>query len=138
MDKDDEIRPQASRETGDPDRSPAAAFTGRWQPLRARLSPLIGENGFAALFGRAVALAVPRFDSLDIEPAPKTSDQWFAALERRLSTTDSAAADAADAALMDAFTRQLTSLIGTALTERLLAAAADGSARQDQHRSTSK
>jgi len=135
MDKDDEFRRQASMEA-DPDC--AAAFTRRWRPLRAHLSPLIGENGFAALIGRAVRLAMPHVDCLGFEPAPKTSEHWFAALEQRLSTIDPAAAQAADTALMDAFTRQLTGLIGAALTERLLAAAAEGGDGQDKHRSTSK
>jgi hypothetical protein len=139
MDKDDQFRLHASMDA-DTDRgqdSPVA-FTRRWRPLRARLSPLIGENGFGALFGRAVSLVAPGFDCFNLDTAPKTSDQWFAALEERLSTIDTAAGVGAHAALMDAFTRQLAGMIGTALTERLLAAALDGGGRHDKHRSTSK
>lgn len=110
----------------------------RWQPLRAHLSPLIGENGFSALVGRAVSLAAPRFACLALDPAPKTSEQYFAALERNLSTSDFATAEAAETALMDAFTRQLNTLIGPALTKRLLAASMDGGNGQDKNRSTTK
>lgn len=138
MDKDDQLRLHAPVEA-DADRSTdrPVAFARRWHPLRARLSPLIGENGFGALFGRAISLVAPRFPCFDMETAPKTSDRWFDALEQRLASIDPTAAREADAALMDAFTRQLTGMIGAALTERLLAAVADGG-QQDQHRSTSK
>lgn len=139
MDKDDQFRRHASMGADDdPVQDGPGAFTRRWRALRARLSPLIGENGFGALFGRAVSLVAPGFHCFSLETAPKTSEQWFAALEQRLATIDPATAEAADAALLDAFTRQLTGMIGAALTERLLAAVADESGRQDKHRSTSK
>jgi hypothetical protein len=106
--------------------------------LRAQLTPLIGENGFGALVGRSVRLVAPEFAFLAMEAPPKTSDQWFAALEQRLSTVEPDVARAADAALMNAFIRQLTGLIGAALTRRLLAAVSDGSDGHDLDRSTGK
>jgi hypothetical protein len=139
MDKDDPFRLHASVEPDAPDgQASPGAFTRRWQFVRERLSPLIGENGFNALFGRAAGLVRPRFDCFGLDAAPKTSDLCFAAFEGRLASIDPVAAKAADAALMDAFTRQLSGMIGAALTERLLAAAADGGGLQEQHRSTPK
>jgi hypothetical protein len=139
MDKDDDIRRHASPEGEQADRSGRPdGFMRRWQPLRAHLSPLIGENGFSALFGRAVSLAAPQYGCLALDPAPKASEQFFAALEQNLSKADPATARAAETALMDAFTRQLNALIGSALTERLLAASGHGKDGQDKDRSTTK
>lgn len=141
MEKDDEIPRPASDERRLADATATTvepgSFALRWQPLRAQLSPLIGENGFSALFGRAVSRAAPHFDCLSLDAAPKTTEQWFAALESRFSSVDATTAGAAHAALREAFTRQLSSLIGNALTERLLAAA-EGDDRHDLHRSTNK
>jgi hypothetical protein len=139
MDKDDELRHQARAEPGATGAdAPAAAFIERWARMRAQLSPLIGENGFTALFGRAVGLAAPRFDCLALDPTPKNGDQLFAALAQGLSANDAATMRAANDALMDAFTRQLIRLIGAALTERLLASVSEDGDGQDKDRSTSK
>jgi len=139
MEKDDDIgRHDAARgrqgDTGDA----AAPVLWRWPPLRARLSPLIGENGFNALFARAVGLVAPRFACLAVDPSPKASSQYFAALERCLALAEPALAQQAEGALMDAFIRQLTALIGPALTDRLLAASPHPDDGQDKDRSTTK
>jgi hypothetical protein len=139
MDKDDETRRHARMETATPGIGAGPdVFMQRWARMRAQLSPLIGENGFGALFGRAITLAAPKFDCLAFDVTPKTGDQLFAALARRLADSDAATVRAADEALMDAFTRQLTVLIGAALTARLLASAAEDGKGSDKDRSTSK
>jgi hypothetical protein len=139
MDIDDDTRRHARMDTitAGIDATPDA-FMGRWVRLRAQLSTLIGDNGFNALFGRAARLAAPQYDCLALDPTPKNGDELFAVLAQRLGATDAATQCAANEALMDAFTRQLTGLIGAALTARLLASAAEGSAGPDKDRSTSK
>jgi hypothetical protein len=106
-----------------PDDSLAARLLQPWRSLAVHLSPLIGESGFAALFGRAARVLAPRFAWL--APAvPGTSiDALFAGLAQRLTGADAALAAEANAALLDSFTKLLAGLIGQALTIRLLDAA---------------
>ena len=143
MDKHDDIRRHApangaqSRSGDGSDGSPATLLA-RWLALRAHLSPLIGENGFNALFARAVGLVAPRFGCLVVDPVPKSASQYLAALELSLGQADPPQAQQAEGALMDAFTRQLATMIGPALTERLLAAALARDDGPDMHRSTTK
>lgn len=139
MDKDDDTRRHARMEPDTAKADPSNhAFMGRWVRLRAQLSPLIGENGFSALFARAATLTAPRFACLALEPMPKNADQLFAVLAERLRAVEPAIASAANGALMDALIRQLTSLIGAALTARLLASASEGGDGPDMDRSMSK
>jgi hypothetical protein len=139
MDIDDDTRRHARMETrtSGADAGPDTHMQ-RWVRLRAQLSSLIGDNGFNALLGRAARLAAPQHDCLALDPTPKNGDELFAVLAQRLAATDAATQCAANEALMDAFTRQLTGLIGAALTARLLASAFEGSAGSDKDRSTSK
>jgi hypothetical protein len=135
MDKDDETRRHARMEPDTAAVDPSTpVYMQRWVRLRAQLSPLIGENGFGALFGRATALAAPRFPCLALDALPKNGDQLFAALAEKLSALDPTVASAANEALI----RQLTSLIGAALTTRLLASATEGGDVPDLDRSMSK
>jgi len=139
MDKDHDIRRHApeSGEHADNGSRPAELMR-RWLPMRAHLSPLIGENGFNALFARAVGLVALRFGCLVVEPPPKPASQYLAALERSLGQADPTLAQQAEAALMAAFTRQLATMIGPALTERLLTAALAQDDGTDPQRSTTK
>ena len=91
-----------------------------WSRLGRQLVPLIGEAGFVALFSRSTRLLAPPRPWLGVDPARKSSALLLAALERDLAAADPAEAAAAHEELMGAFVRQLTSLIGPALTGRLL------------------
>lgn len=92
-----------------------------WRRISGQLTALIGESGFCALFGRALRTMAVRYEWLSVDPARKSIDGLLAALERDLSDADSIAADIANAELLNTFTRQLSTLIGEALTARLLA-----------------
>lgn len=139
MDKHDYRAPPAPA-----DMTPAAARAAHagppiepWSRLGRQLVPLIGEGGFVALFTRSARLLNPPRPWLTVDPARKTSAQLLLALERDLVRADRAQAAAAHDELMDAFVRQLTALIGPALTERLLADAGAGKTghkNQEEHK----
>jgi hypothetical protein len=82
---------------------------------------LIGESGFCALFGRALRTMAVRYEWLSVDPARKSIDGLLGALARDLAGIDPAVAAIANAELLNTFTKQLSSLIGEALTARLLA-----------------
>jgi hypothetical protein len=139
MDKDDN-RAQPARVGLVPEAARAGhagPLIQSWSRLGRQLVPLIGEGGFVALFTRSTRLlALPR-PWLSIDPARKSSALLLAALEQDLAAADVQEAVAAHEELMSAFLRQLTSLIGPALTERLLAELATGDARpknQEEHK----
>ncbi len=94
-----------------------------WKLLAMQLSPLIGDNGFCALYGRAARLvsvrtaqAVPAFSG-------KTIAGLLAALHAHFAVADALDAAGANAALLTTFTKLLAGLIGEALTKQLLDAA---------------
>lgn len=93
----------------------------RWYWLAERLTPLVGERGFGALYGRAVRLVLPHFGWLTISAADTSTPALLEALRSDLAAVDSNTADAGNTALFTAFTKLLTALIGEALTNRLLA-----------------
>ncbi|HEX7130624.1 MAG TPA: hypothetical protein VF217_11245 [Rhodanobacteraceae bacterium] len=92
-----------------------------WRKIDGALWPIIGHAGVAALFKRSLYLArleAPALIAmLDIEIAPGD----FALLRETLARQSSAhAAAAVQAGLLKTFLDLLASLIGAALTERLL------------------
>jgi hypothetical protein len=101
-----------------------------WRLVAAHLSPLIGESGFCALFGRARRLVAPRYSWLLTSSSAKTIDALIGDLDDCYERQDGNTAAAANAALLDTFTRLLANLIGEALTNRLLHAAARGDDEQ--------
>lgn len=112
----------------------AAALLQPWALLGRKLVPLIGENGFGALFGRSMRLVSARHAWLGDEASRKTSTDSLAALERILASVDGAAAAVVNDELMSTFTRQLAALIGAGLTTRLLAETAIGDEKkQEEH-----
>jgi len=107
-----------------------------WRKVHDALWPIIGHAGVAALFKRSLYLARVDHPALiamvDVEIAPGD----FALLREVLAQQSSAdAAAAVQAGLLKTFLSLLTSLIGAALTERLLSSAIDnpssGEAVQD-------
>jgi len=95
-----------------------------WRHISGQLVPLIGESGLCALFGRAARTMAVRYEWLSVDPARKSTVELLSALERDLQGADPAAAGIANMELLNTFTRQLSSLIGEALTARLLEQAA--------------
>ena len=102
------------------------ALIDPWQRLAEHLSPLIGESGFCALYGRAIRLAVPHFDWLQAARPGKNAEQSFLALTGLYGTVHVDAASAANTVLLTTFTGLLSNLIGQALTGRLLDSAWNG------------
>jgi hypothetical protein len=94
-----------------------------WRRLAGRLTPLIGDAGFCALFGRTIRLAIPRFNSLTIPEAGRSIDSLFETLKGDLMSVDAHIAVQASRALLDIFTGLLSTLIGDALTIRVLRSA---------------
>jgi hypothetical protein len=91
-----------------------------WRRLAARLSPLIGDTGLAALHARAMRLVQADYPWLPAEQSMQSMDSLLDHLTNRLSSVDAVLAAEANAALLDTFSKLLSSLIGNALTVRLL------------------
>jgi hypothetical protein len=128
MERDDKERQPTSddgkaRPGGVPPQAAAVDRLRPWRRISVHLVTLIGESGFCALFGRALRTLAVRYDWLSVDPARKSIDGLLSALERDMKAADPAAAGIANAELLNTFTRQLSSLIGEALTTRLLAQA---------------
>lgn len=97
-----------------------------WRQLAAQLSPLIGDSGFCALFGRAARLSVVQFGWLASMPAGKSIDALLVALGHHLASAGQTQAGPANALLLTTFTKLLTGLIGGALTMQILDSAPAG------------
>lgn len=109
---------------GDPGRSEEhLLLIQSWRHLADQLGPLIGDNGFCALFGRALRLVGPEYKWLTSAPPCKTRDAQINALDDMLASVAPDLAKAAHAALLQTFTDLLASLIGHALARRLQGAA---------------
>lgn len=125
MEKNDDKRQQLIREVLEPtaDSGCVGGFAramGAWRRLAAHLCPLVGEAGFCALYGRAVRLSALGEAWLAAPLGVRSIEVLFATHEQNLAAVDPAQADAANAALLETFTRLLSGLIGEALTARLL------------------
>lgn len=93
----------------------------RWHWLAEKLTPLVGERGFCALYGRAVRLVLPSFGWLTASQSCTSITSLLETLRGDLSSVDGTTAAAGNTALFTTFTKLLTALIGEALTNRLLA-----------------
>ena len=91
-----------------------------WRRLGEQLTPMIGESGFCALFGRALRLAGPAAAPLAGCTASRPLSELFLSLTNAFNASGPAEAAAAHDALLGTFTGLLTSLIGEALTKQLL------------------
>lgn len=97
----------------------ADALVQPWRRLAEQLTPMIGESGFCALFGRALRLAGPAAAPLAGCTASRPLADLFLTLTKALNETGPAEAAAAHEALLATFTALLASLIGEALTKQL-------------------
>lgn len=106
-----------------------AQLAQSWQRLADQLGPLIGDNGFCALFCRATRLLGPEYRWLAASPC-KARDAQIEAFAIMLANVAPEQAKAAHAALLHTFTELLAALIGQALATRLLDAASLGGNEQ--------
>ncbi len=105
----------------DPDaEAVAAAAIDVWRRMAARLTPVIGTQGVAVLFRRALLLTSRAFVWLAAVKDDEDADVLQESLMRGLASQEMAVAGEASAALLIRFVELLVSLIGEALTERLL------------------
>jgi hypothetical protein len=120
---DDKRQPRFLDETSAGATSPTesnARYLQQWLRLAHQLSPLVGENGFCALYARAIRLVRPEFDWLSGNQSSKSVEQLMATLTSDFESVEPAVADGAHSALLNTFTKLLSALIGEALTIRLL------------------
>lgn len=120
MDQNDGRPARSPHEATTSSEGEAADLVLAWLRLSEQLTPLIGENGFCALFGRALRLTVPRFGDLSTCDSARSAADLFASLTRTLNEMGPEHAGAANGALLGTFTTLLATLIGEALTKQLL------------------
>lgn len=90
-----------------------------WALLAAHLSSLIGPAGFCALYARAQRVALPADQCMEIRPSLRSPELLVAQLRAHMTALGPEVALCANVAVLDTFTRLLSGLIGTRLTERL-------------------
>ena len=91
-----------------------------WEKLAGHLSPLVGEAGFTALYGRAVRLTSATHAGLAVGAPVQSVDRLLLRMRDNFATMDAALLHQANTALLGSFTRLLAGLIGDALTTQLL------------------
>ena len=91
-----------------------------WHDAASALSPIIGERGVAALFRRSLYFQQIEHPGLATAYAAASQPDAFVVLRATLLQQTPAAAAAANDALLQTFIDLLSSLIGPALTERLI------------------
>jgi hypothetical protein len=95
-----------------------------WQSIASELIPIIGEDGFAALYSRSLHVTRSTFPWLNATgQKPQQADLQFIALKASLEARTSAESVEVGAALLFTFTDILASLIGESLTTGILRAA---------------
>ena len=88
--------------------------------MQARLSPIIGDDGFRVLFARSLHRARAEHPWLAREPATGDGDHRFTALAASLKAQKRATAASGNRALAAHFNGLLNVLIGEELATRLL------------------
>jgi hypothetical protein len=125
MEKNDDKRQQLIREvlaiaTATSHTEALARGIRAWEQLAAHLSPLIGEAGFCALYGRAQRLSSTGDDRRTANSGLRSTSVLLEKLRHNWGAMEPAAANLANAAVLETFTKLLSGLIGEALTTRLL------------------
>jgi hypothetical protein len=126
MDHNEGRRPRLPDDADNANSTGTAALVEPWLLLGEQLTPLIGDSGFCALFGRALRLSTPRFERLVDNDSARTVTGLMMSLARTLNEIGPGQAGVANGALLETFTTLLGSLIGEALTKQLLHVAQAG------------
>ena len=126
MDHNKGQRPRSPHEDDMSSKAGAAVLVLPWLRLSEQLTPLIGESGFCALFGRALRLSTARFERLSTCDGARPVAGLLTSLTRTLNEMGPGRADAANGALLETFTTLLGTLIGEALTKQLIHVAQAG------------
>lgn len=101
----------------------ASASVDVWQAIDRALNPVIGAKGVAALYNRSLKVTADRHAWLaGARRADVLAEIDLAALQAALVQQRAEDAAAGSSALFQAFHELLASLVGAALTERLLGA----------------
>ena len=98
----------------------ADAAIDLWEQMATQIISIVGEEGFNALYARSVFLAQRTFPWLAARSLSPQSDHRFAELKISLAEQAPVQARVANILLLITFTDILTSLIGEALTTRIL------------------
>lgn len=98
----------------------ADAVVSLWREIERELTPIVGTRGVAALSCRAVFLAGRTHSWLSLAPDAGQPDFDLARLHVNIAARDASAASAASIELLHTFHDLLISMIGAALTDRLL------------------
>ena len=130
MDHNEGRRPRLPDDADNANSAGTVELVRPWLLLSEQLTPLIGESGFCALFGRALRLSAPRFERLGTCDSTRPVADLMMSLTRTLNEIGPEHAGAANGALLDTFTTLLGSLIGEALTKQLLHVASAGADEQ--------
>jgi len=138
MDHNEGRRPRSPHDADKITSTGTAALVEPWLLLSEQLTPLIGESGFCALFGRTVRLSVVRFDGLGSCSSARPVADVLMSLTRTLNEIGPEQAVDANRVLLDTFTTLLGSLVGEALTQQLLQVAQKSADGQSMDRSRSK
>jgi hypothetical protein len=91
-----------------------------WHDIAVVLQSIIGNQGFAALFGRCIAVAARTHPWLAGSPAGEDQAVDFAALHALITQQSRENAAQGAAELLQTFHTILAGLIGTALSDQLL------------------
>jgi hypothetical protein len=107
--------------SSDDPRGAAETAVAEWEEIGARLAPVLGRRGVAALYRRSVHVTLARHPWLAPAYEASTQDGELAVLHATLAAHDGALAAAASAELLANFRALLITLIGEGLAARLLA-----------------
>lgn len=109
-----------------------------WQEIDRALAPIVGHRGVAALYNRGLALTTVAHPWLASASSGGLSAVDPSALKATLLQQTAVQAAIGGSALFETFRDLLTSLVGAALTERLLRAVwtpSSGAAPAQDHKS---
>ncbi len=113
----------------------AAAIVSTWKQIDVALTPVLGQQGVAALYKRSLYLTSPVYPWLSGTHEGVVNAMDLSTLESVFAQQSSAAAAAGGNVLLQTFYEVLTSLVGPSLTERLLRSvwekSSSGSSAQD-------
>src|SRR5688572_7991193 len=98
----------------------ADAIISAWQEIDAALSPILGHQGIAALYKRSLYLTASAYPWLASTFQGAHAAMDLPELKSVFELQDSGNAAAGGGALLQTFHELLASLVGPALTERLL------------------